>query len=109
MLGIALIALREEIGRDMVIRSFDHLLQYGEVNIRRAVPLALGILSVCDPDISVMDTLSKFSHDHDAEVRNTDSTWRFEFSHLFDRSLWVPSLLWASSVLEQTILELQPC
>jgi len=68
ILGIALIALREEIGKDMVVRSFDHLLQYGEVNIRRAVPLALGILSVCDPDISVMATLSKFSHDHDAEV-----------------------------------------
>uniref|UniRef100_A0A6B2KY04 26S proteasome non-ATPase regulatory subunit 2 n=1 Tax=Arcella intermedia TaxID=1963864 RepID=A0A6B2KY04_9EUKA len=68
VLGIALIALREEIGRDMVVRSFDHLLQYGEVNIRRAVPLALGILSICNPDLSIMDTLSKFSHDNDAET-----------------------------------------
>jgi len=68
VLGIALIALKEDIGRDMVVRSFDHLLQYGEVNIRRAVPLALGILSICDPDISIMDTLSKFSHDHDHET-----------------------------------------
>jgi len=68
VLGIALVALREEIGRDMVVRSFDHLLQYGEVNIRRAVPLALGILSVCNPDLSIMDTLSKFSHDNDSET-----------------------------------------
>eukprot|EP01125_Pyxidicula_operculata_P009198 TRINITY_DN3049_c0_g1_i2.p1 TRINITY_DN3049_c0_g1~~TRINITY_DN3049_c0_g1_i2.p1 ORF type:complete len:820 (-),score=188.81 TRINITY_DN3049_c0_g1_i2:106-2532(-) len=68
VLGIALIALREEIGRDMVVRSFDHILQYGEVNVRRAVPLALGILSLCDPDISIMDTLSKLSHDHDPET-----------------------------------------
>lgn len=69
----------------MIVRSFDHLLQYGEVNIRRAVPLALGLcfliilfiheilieigmLSISKPDISIMDTLSKFSHDHDAEV-----------------------------------------
>lgn len=70
VLGIALIALREEIGRQMVIRSFDHLLQYGEVNIRRAVPLALGILSISNPDLPIMDTLSKFSHDHDQEVRH---------------------------------------
>jgi 26S proteasome regulatory subunit N1 len=52
----------------MIVRSFDHLLQYGEVNIRRAVPLALGMLSISKPDISIMDTLSKFSHDHDVEV-----------------------------------------
>jgi len=68
VLGIALIALRSEIGRDMVVRSFDHLLQYGEVNIRRAVPLALGITSLCNPDLSIMDTLGKFSHDNDAET-----------------------------------------
>jgi len=68
VLGIALVALREEMGRDMVVRSFDHLLQYGEVNIRRAVPLALGILSICNPDLSIMDTLSKFSHDNDSET-----------------------------------------
>ncbi len=68
MLGIALIASKESIGRQMVVRSFDHLLQYGEENIRRTVPLALGILSVSKPDPSITDTLSKFSHDHDAEV-----------------------------------------
>jgi 26S proteasome regulatory subunit N1 len=32
----------EEIGSDMAIRSFDHLLQYGEPVVRRSVPLALG-------------------------------------------------------------------
>jgi len=36
--------------------------------IRRAVPLALGLASVSNPRISVMDTLSKLSHDSDAEV-----------------------------------------
>lgn len=52
----------------MVVRSLGHLLQYGDVNVRRAVPLALGLLSVSDPKIEIMDTLSKFSHDHDAET-----------------------------------------
>eukprot|EP01128_Nolandella_sp_AFSM9_P004196 TRINITY_DN1846_c0_g1_i1.p1 TRINITY_DN1846_c0_g1~~TRINITY_DN1846_c0_g1_i1.p1 ORF type:complete len:917 (-),score=265.52 TRINITY_DN1846_c0_g1_i1:19-2457(-) len=68
VLGVALVSMREPIGRAMAIRSFDHLLQYGEPNVRRAVPLALGLLSLCTPDISIMDTLSKFSHDHNADV-----------------------------------------
>jgi 26S proteasome regulatory subunit N1 len=44
VLGIALIAMAEELGAEMAVRSLEHLLQYGEQNIRRAVPLALGIL-----------------------------------------------------------------
>jgi len=68
VLGISLIAMGEELGSEMVLRSFDHLLQYGEPVIRRAVPLALGLISVSNPRISVMDTLSKLSHDHDADV-----------------------------------------
>lgn len=68
VLGIAMIAMGEEIGADMAIRSFDHLLQYGEPVIRRTVPLALGLLSISNPRITVMDTLSKLSHDHDEEV-----------------------------------------
>ncbi|VFQ88011.1 unnamed protein product [Cuscuta campestris] len=68
VLGIALVAMAEELGLDMAIRSLEHLLQYGEQNIRRAVPLALGILCVSNPKVNVMDTLSRLSHDSDAEV-----------------------------------------
>eukprot|EP01111_Echinosteliopsis_oligospora_P005169 TRINITY_DN1836_c0_g1_i1.p1 TRINITY_DN1836_c0_g1~~TRINITY_DN1836_c0_g1_i1.p1 ORF type:complete len:486 (-),score=153.80 TRINITY_DN1836_c0_g1_i1:22-1479(-) len=67
-LGISLIGMGEELGSEMCLRVFDHLLQYGEPVIRRAVPLALGLLSVSNPRIQVMDTLSKLSHDHDADV-----------------------------------------
>ncbi len=34
----------------------------------RAVPLALGMLYVGDPSVPIMDTLSKLTHDADAEV-----------------------------------------
>jgi 26S proteasome regulatory subunit N1 len=68
VLGLALVAMREEIGRQMLPRTFDHLMQYGDPAVRRSVPLAMGLLNLCDPDLTVMDTLSKFSHDHDAEV-----------------------------------------
>ncbi len=54
VLGIALVAMAEELGLDMAIRSLEHLLQYGEQNIRRAVPLALGILSVSNPKVFSM-------------------------------------------------------
>jgi len=67
-LGIALIAMGEEIGSEMALRSFDHILQYGEPVVRRVVPLALGLLSLSNPKIQVMDTLSKLSHDHDEET-----------------------------------------
>ncbi|XP_034252046.1 26S proteasome non-ATPase regulatory subunit 2 [Thrips palmi] len=68
VLGIALIAMGEDIGSEMAYRSFGHLLRYCEPAIRRAVPLALGLISVSNPKLSILDTLSKFSHDSDAEV-----------------------------------------
>ena len=42
--------------------------RYCEPVIRRAVPLALALTSVSNPRLNLLDTLSKFSHDHDAEV-----------------------------------------
>lgn len=68
VLGIAMIAMAEELGLEMAIRSLEHLLQYGEQNIRRAVPLALGLLCISNPKVNVMDTLSRLSHDSDSEV-----------------------------------------
>lgn len=68
VLGIALIGMGEEIGAEMAFRSFGNLLRYCEPTIRRAVPLALGLISVSNPKLTILDTLSKFSHDNDAEV-----------------------------------------
>jgi 26S proteasome regulatory subunit N1 len=66
--GIALIGMGEELGSDMAVRAFEHMLQYGETNIRRAVPLGLGLLNVSNPRVQVMDTLSKLTHDADSET-----------------------------------------
>ncbi|XP_044503158.1 26S proteasome non-ATPase regulatory subunit 2 homolog A-like [Mangifera indica] len=68
VLGIAMVAMAEELGVEMAIRSLEHLLQYGEQNIRRVVPLALGLLCISNPKVNVMDTLSRLSHDTDSEV-----------------------------------------
>ncbi|XP_055683961.1 26S proteasome non-ATPase regulatory subunit 2 [Lutzomyia longipalpis] len=68
VIGIALIAMGEEIGAEMAFRSFGNLLRYCEPVIRRAVPLALGLISVSNPKLNILDTLSKFSHDSDIEV-----------------------------------------
>eukprot|EP00057_Strongylocentrotus_purpuratus_P008602 XP_011663076.1 PREDICTED: 26S proteasome non-ATPase regulatory subunit 2 [Strongylocentrotus purpuratus] len=68
VLGIALIAMGEEIGSEMALRAFGHLLRYGEPVIRRSVPLGLALLSVSNPQLQILDTLSKFSHDPDNEV-----------------------------------------
>ncbi|CAL5330425.1 unnamed protein product [Camellia sinensis] len=68
ILGIAMVAMAEELGLEMAIRSLEHLLQYGEQNIRRAVPLALGLLCISNPKVNVMDTLNRLSHDTDTKV-----------------------------------------
>ncbi|CAI0385258.1 unnamed protein product, partial [Linum tenue] len=68
VLGIAMVSMAEELGLDMAIRTLEHLLQYGEQNIRRSVPLALALLCISNPKVNVMDTLSRLSHDTDSEV-----------------------------------------
>ncbi|KAM7535504.1 hypothetical protein Aperf_G00000091179 [Anoplocephala perfoliata] len=68
VLGIAIIAMDEEVGLDMAFRMFGHLLRFGETPIKRIVPLALALCYVSNPQLKVLDTLSKFSHDSDAEL-----------------------------------------
>lgn len=68
VLGLAMIAMGEDIGQEMVLRHFSHLMHYGEPHIRRAVPLAMGLVSASNPEIKVFDTLSRYSHDTDLEV-----------------------------------------
>ncbi|THH01280.1 hypothetical protein EW026_g1377 [Hermanssonia centrifuga] len=68
VLGIALVAMGEEIGSEMSLRQLNHLMQYGEPIIRKSVPLALGLLSASNPQLPILDTLSKYSHDNDLQV-----------------------------------------
>ena len=68
VLGLGLIAMGEDIGSEMLTRTLSHLMRYCEPVIRRAVPLALAMASVSNPQLPILDTLSKFSHDTDPEV-----------------------------------------
>jgi 26S proteasome regulatory subunit N1 len=68
VLGIGLVAMGEDVGQDMVLRHFGHLMHYGEANIRRAVPLAMGLISPSNPQMKIYDTLSRYSHDNDNDV-----------------------------------------
>ncbi|KAK6011550.1 Proteasome/cyclosome repeat protein, partial [Ostertagia ostertagi] len=51
VIGIGLIAMGEEVGSQMALRMFGHLIRYGEPVIRRAVPLALALISVSNPQL----------------------------------------------------------
>ncbi|KAJ3032270.1 proteasome regulatory particle base subunit [Rhizophlyctis rosea] len=66
--GVAMIAMGEDVGSEMALRAFNHLMHYGEPVIRRAVPLALGLLCASNPLVHVLDVLSKYSHDNDQDV-----------------------------------------
>ena len=43
-------------------------MHYGEPVIRKSVPLALGLISASNPQMPILDTLSKYSHDSDLAV-----------------------------------------
>ncbi|KAJ7207102.1 hypothetical protein GGX14DRAFT_396525 [Mycena pura] len=68
VIAVALISMGEEVGAEMPLRQFHHLMHYGEPIIRKAVPLAIGLNSVSNPQLPILDTLSKYSHDNDLAV-----------------------------------------
>ena len=68
VLGIAAIAMGEKVGSEMALRMLDGILQYCEVTCRRGVPLALALLSVSHPEVGIIETLSKLTHDNDEFV-----------------------------------------
>ena len=68
VLAIALVAMGEDVGAEMTLRHMSHLMHYGDPVIRRTVPLALALLNPSNPVITVLDTLSKYSHDSDLDV-----------------------------------------
>ncbi|KAJ7839597.1 armadillo-type protein [Mycena olivaceomarginata] len=68
VLAVALIAMGEDVGAEMSLRQFHHLMHYGEPVIRKSVPLAIGLVSVSNPQLPILDTLSKYSHDNDLAV-----------------------------------------
>lgn len=68
VLGIAMIALGEDIGKAMSLRHYGHILDYGNDNVRRAVPLGIGLLSTSNPQVNIIESLSRMSHDTDINV-----------------------------------------
>ncbi|KAH9992275.1 armadillo-type protein [Russula vinacea] len=68
VLGISLVAMGEDIGAEMSLRQFNHLMHYGDPVIRKSVPLALGLVSASNPQLPILDILSKYSHDNDLAV-----------------------------------------
>jgi len=68
VMALGLVSMGEEMGSEMALRSLDNLLQYGDITVRRAVPMAFALLCVSNPDMSVTDHLSRLSHDPDTEV-----------------------------------------
>jgi 26S proteasome regulatory subunit N1 len=67
-IGIGLVSMAEDIGAEMTLRMMTHLQQYGEIHVRRAVPITLGLSSVSNPELTVTETLGKLTHDSDGDV-----------------------------------------
>ncbi|KAJ2865004.1 proteasome regulatory particle base subunit [Coemansia aciculifera] len=71
VLGVGVISMGESVGSAMSLRTFEHLMHYGEAYVRRTVPLAMGLVCASNPVVGVVDTLSKFSHDNDKGVASS--------------------------------------
>jgi len=68
VIGIAMVAMGEDISQTMATRMFSMLFRYGDKAVRRAAPLGLALLHMSNPDLTVTETLSKFTHDQDSVV-----------------------------------------
>ena len=58
VMGLALVAMAEDLGRDMAYRSLEHLLQYGEPHVRRA---HMEGYTVTDKEPDCADSCSKYA------------------------------------------------
>ena len=68
VLAISLISLAEDVGMSMAHRNLEHVLQFGDKAARKAVPLAYAMLRASDPDVALLDTVGRLTHDSDSEV-----------------------------------------
>ena len=68
VIGLAAVVSGETLTQQMLARTYDHLLQCSDTNIRRAVPLGYAVNYVSNPDIAVTDILVKLAHDQDQYV-----------------------------------------
>ena len=68
VIGCSLIAIGEEVGMEMLSRSFNHFLQFGDINTKKAVSLAIALLNLSNPKVQVIDSLTKFCYDTDKTV-----------------------------------------
>lgn len=68
VMGIALLAISEEVGNEMALRSMYHILQYCDLGVKRAIPIAVGLMCISNPKLIVTDLLSKLAHHEDAEM-----------------------------------------
>ena len=68
IIGMSFMSIGESIGSEMLPRSFNHFLQFGDASIKKAVTLALALLSPSDPKITTSDTLLKYIFDADKDI-----------------------------------------
>lgn len=72
-LGVALIASAEDLGSDMAVRAYGHLIQYGDAAVRKACPVGLALLHISNPKLNVTDVLGRLSHDGNEDVAQAAS------------------------------------
>lgn len=57
-----------DLGVEMIHRNLGDIGRYGDPSVRKMVPLAVALSSISNPQLQVIDVLTKYSHDTEDEV-----------------------------------------
>ncbi|MEN2496485.1 MAG: 26S proteasome non-ATPase regulatory subunit 2 [Marteilia pararefringens] len=68
VIGMAIVAMGEKVGSEMIIRLFTQLTRYGDYVVKGAVPLALALLNLSNPTMGILQMLTKLTHDSDHTI-----------------------------------------
>ncbi|KAJ6588129.1 hypothetical protein B0H19DRAFT_1366821 [Mycena capillaripes] len=57
VIAVAVIAMGKDVGAEMSLRQFHHLMHYGEPIIRKSVPLTISLVSISNPQLPILGKL----------------------------------------------------
>lgn len=60
VLGMTLVCYGEQISSDLVLRSYDHIIQYGSDKVKQVIPLSIALLNLSNPKFTMVDVLSRY-------------------------------------------------
>jgi len=65
VLGMVIVAMGDKVGSEMMLRLISQLSRYGDYKVKSAIPLAIALLNISNPNLSTLHMLAKSTHEFD--------------------------------------------